>query len=87
MTTASLAASDQDAAVGRRGHRHLLAQPHHRRALPDHRVLRVDPRTQRQVFGLEVPLSQRVADDEHGLLQRQRLLDEVERAHLDRAHR
>ena len=32
-------------------------------------------------------LPQRVAHDEDGLLERQRLLDEVERAHLDRAHR
>ena len=41
----------------------------------------------RAVFRLEVALPQRVADDEHRLLERQRLLDEVERAHLDRLDR
>ena len=44
-------------------------------------------RAQRAVLGLEPPLPDGVADDQHGLLERQRLLDEVERAQLDRAHR
>ena len=44
-------------------------------------------RAQRLVLGLEPPLAQRVAHDQHRLLERQRLLDEVERAHLDGAHR
>ena len=47
----------------------------------------IDLRAQRPVLGLEAPLAQRVADDEHRLLERQRLLDEVEGAHLDRADR
>jgi hypothetical protein len=59
----------------------------HQRALPDHRVARVDAGPQRLVLGLEMTLPQRVAHDQHRLLERQRLLDEVERAHLDRAHR
>ena len=45
----------------------------------------VDARAQRAVLRLEAPLMERVADDEDGLLERERLLDEVERAHLDRA--
>ena len=47
----------------------------------------IDARAQRAVLGLEPALVQRVADDEHRLLERQRLLDEVEGAHLDRADR
>ena len=49
-------------------------------------MLGVDAGAQREVLRLEMPLAQRVADDQDGLLERQRLLDEVEGAHLDRAH-
>ena len=42
---------------------------------------------QRAILGLEAALAHRVADDEHGLLERQRLLDEVEGAELDRLDR
>ena len=87
LLAGAVLAVDQHPAVGRRRHRDLLAQLHHRVALADHRVLRVDLRAQRLIFGLEPPLPQRVADDEHRLLQRQRLLDEIERAHLDPADR
>ena len=80
-------AVNQHAAVGRRRHRDLLAQLPHRVALADHRLRAIDPRAQRPVLGLEAPLAQRVAHDQHRLFERQRLLDEVERAHLDRAHR
>src|SRR5262249_61986814 len=37
----------------------------------------------RPILGLELPLPHGIADHEHGLLERQRFLDEVERAHLD----
>src|SRR5215471_10241738 len=79
-------AVDQDSAV--RGSRHgdLLAQPEHDAALPNHRLLTVDPGAKRSVLGLETPLPQRIRDHEHRLVERQRLFDEVERAHLDRAH-
>ena len=82
-------AENQDAAVGRRGQCHLLPQMRHGGAIADHRVvlLAIDLGAQHAVFGLEVALSQRVADHQHRLLQRQRLLDEVEGAHLDGAHR
>ena len=56
-------------------------------ALAHHLAGAIDARAQRAVLRLEVPLPQRVADDEHRLLERQRLLDEVERAHLDGLHR
>ena len=87
LLAGAVLAVDQHAAVGRRGHRDLLAQLPHRVALADHRLRAIDARAQRAVLRLEPALPQRVADDEHGLLERQRLLDEVERAHLDRAHR
>ena len=77
-------AVDQHAAVGRRRHRHLLAQLAHRVALAHHRLRAIDARAQRAILGLEPALPQRVADDEHGLVERERLLDEVEGAHLDR---
>ena len=53
-------AVDQHAAVGRRRHRHLLAQLAHRVALADHRLMAIDARPQRPVLGLEAPLAQRV---------------------------
>jgi hypothetical protein len=56
---------NEHAPVGRRRHRHLLAQPHHAQAVADHRVLGVDARAQGKVFRLEMPLAQRVADNEH----------------------
>ena len=71
--------------VGRR-HFDLLAQPPHDEALADHHVLAIDARPERPVLGLEIALPQRVAHDQHGLFEGQRLLDEVERAHLDGAH-
>ncbi len=83
----AILAVDQHAAVGRRGRLDLLAQLPHRQALAHHDELTIDPRPQRPVLGLEVALSQRVAHDEHRLLERQRLLDEVEGAHLDRPDR
>ena len=42
---------------------------------------------QRAVLRFELAVAQRVADDEDGLLERQRLLDEVVRAELDRLDR
>ena len=38
---------------------------------------------QRLILDLQPPLAQGVADDEHRLLERERLLDEIERTHLD----
>ena len=79
-------AENQHAAVGRCRHRHLLAQLAHEQALADHLAGAIDARAKRAILGLEPPLPQRVADHEHRLLERQRLLDEVERAHLDGLH-
>ena len=89
LLAGAVLAEDQHAAVGRRRQRHLLAQVIHRRALAHHRVLllAIDLGAQHAVLGFEIALAQRVADHQHRLLERQRLLDEVERAHLDRAHR
>ena len=87
LLAGAVLAVDEHAAVGRRRHRHLLAQLAHRVALAHHRLVAIDAGAQRAVLGLEPALPQRVADDEDGLLERQRLLDEVERAHLDRADR
>ena len=84
LLAGAVLAVDQHAAVGRRRHRHLLAQLPHGVALADHRLVAIDARPQRAVLGFEPALPQRVADDEHRLLERQRLLDEVERAQLDR---
>ncbi len=83
----SVLTEDQHAAVGRRRHRDLLAQLPHDEALAHHLAGAIDARAQRAVLGFEVPLPQRVADDEHRLLERQRLFDEVERADLDGLHR
>ena len=80
-------AVDQHAAVRRRRRRHLVAQLAHRGALADHRLGPIDSRPQIAVLRLEPALAQRVADDEHGLFQRQRLLDEVEGPQLDRPDR
>ena len=87
LLAGAVLAVDQHAAVRRRGHLDLLAQLAHREALAHHHVLPIDARAQRAVLGLEIALAQRVANDQHGLFERERLLDEIERAHLDRAHR
>jgi hypothetical protein len=55
-------------------------------ALAHHDVLPIDPGTQRAILGFQIALPQRVAHHEHRLLERQWLLDEIERAHLDRPH-
>ena len=80
-------AINQDAAVGRRRHRHLLAQLPDRVALAHHRLVTVHAGAQREVFHFEPPLTERIAHHQHGFLQRQRLLDEVEGAQLDCADR
>ncbi len=87
LLAGAVLAVNQHAAVGRRRHRDLLAQLPHRVALAHHRLRAIDARPKRLVLGLEAPLAERVAHDEDGLLERERLLDEVERPHLDRAHR
>jgi hypothetical protein len=53
----SVLAEDEHAAVGRRRHRHLLAQAHHPRTVAHHRVLGVNTRAQREVLRLEVSLA------------------------------
>ena len=73
-------AEDEHPAVGRRGQQHLLAQVAHRRALADQRVPAIDLGAQVAVLGLERPLAHRVAHHQHRLLERHRLLDEVEGA-------
>jgi hypothetical protein len=75
LLSRAVLAVNEYASIGGRRHRDLLAKLHHRVALPDHRVLRFDARAERLVLGLEMPLAQRVADDQHRLFQRQRLLD------------
>ena len=87
LLAGAVLAEDQHAAVGRRRHGDLFAQLRHDVALADHRQPPVHARAQRPVLGFEPPLPDGVADDQHGLVERQRFLDEVERAHLDRAHR
>ncbi len=79
-------AVDQHAAVGWGRHGHLLAQLVHQRALAHHRVMAIHTRTEGAVFRFELPLPQRVRDDQDGLVEREGLLNEIERAHLDRAH-
>ena len=75
-------ARDEHPAIGRRRHRDLLAQFTHRAALADHRVAAIDARAQGAILGLEPALPQRVAHRQHRLLERQRLLDEIERPQL-----
>ena len=79
-------AEDEHAAVGRRRHRDLFAQRGHLAAVADHGQPLIDPLAQRAVLRFEVALAHGVPHHQQGLLERQRLLDEVERAHLDRAH-
>ena len=69
--------------------RHLLAQVGHRRALADHDrlLLAIDLGAQDAVLRFEIALAQGVAHHQHRLFERQRLLDEIERAHLDGADR
>ena len=86
LLAGAVLAVDQHAAVGRRRHRDLLAQLRHHVALADHRQPAIDVRAQRAVLRLEPALPHGVADDQDRLLERERLLDEVEGAHLDRAH-
>jgi hypothetical protein len=78
-------AVNQNAAVGRRRHGHLVAQPPHRRTLAHHHMMPIDFRAQNAVLGLEIALPEGVAHHQDGLFERERLLDEVERPHLDRA--
>ncbi len=87
LLAGAVLAVNQHAAVGRRRHRDLLPQLPHRVALAHHRLRAIDTRPKRLVLGLEAPLAERVAHDEDRLLERERLLDEVERPHLDGAHR
>ncbi len=78
---------DQHPPVGRRRHRHLLAQLPHHIAVPHHREPAVHMRAEDAVLCLEPALPERVAHDQHRLLERQRLFDEVERPHFDGPHR
>ena len=83
LLAGSVLTVDEHATVGRSGHGHLLAQLGHHVALPDHRQPAIDVLAQRAVLRLEPSLADRVADDENGFFERQRLLDEVEGAQLD----
>jgi hypothetical protein len=58
----------------------------HREALAHHRQALVHVGAERAVLDLELPLSHCVADHQDRLVQRQGLLDEIERTHLDRTH-
>ncbi len=80
LLAGAVLAEDEHAAVGRRRQRDLLAQLAHHRALAHHHVAAIDLGPQVAVLGLEHPLAQGVADDQHGLVERERLLDEVEGA-------
>ncbi len=83
----SVLAVDQDSTVGWRGDRDLVAKLSHRFALAHHQLRPVDTRPQRLILRFEFPLPQRVSYHQHRLVQRQRLFDEVECPHLDRANR
>ena len=87
LLAGAVLAIDEHPSVGGRGHRHLLAELRHHIALPHHRQAPVHVGAQRAVLRLEPALTHGVADHEDGLLERERLLDEVERAELDRLHR
>ena len=87
LLAGAVLAEDEDPAVGRRRQQHLFAQVLHHRAVADQRVAAVDLGAQVAVLGLERPLPQRMTDDQHRLVERQRLLDEVEGAELDGPHR
>ena len=87
LLAGAVLAEDEDPAVGRCRQQHLLAQVLHHRAVADQGVAAVDLGAQVAVLGLERPLAHGVADDQHRLVERQRLLDEVEGAELDGAHR
>ena len=65
--------------------RDLLAQLADLVALADHHEAAIDVRAQCAIFRFELALTERVAHDEDRLVERERLFDEVERAHLDRA--
>ena len=56
-------------------------------AVADHHQTPIDRGAQGAILRLELPLPKGVPHGEHRLLQRQRLLDEVVRAELDRPHR
>ena len=87
LLAGAVLAVDQDAAVGRSGHGDLLAELPDRVALADHRLVAIDAGAKREILHFEPALTQRVAHDQHRLLERQRLLDEIERAQLDGADR
>ena len=78
-------AVDQHAAVGRRRHRHLFAQLSHRLTFADHRARTIHPRPEHPILVLQTSLAQGIADNEDRFLERERLLDEIEGAELDRA--
>ena len=86
LLAGAVLAGDQHAAVGRRRHRDLLAQLLHGDALADDGERPIDARAQRAVLDFEPALPQRVAHGQHRLLERQRLLDEIERPELGRPH-
>ena len=81
-------AEDEHAAVGGRGHAPSARAGRSMTWLSPTIVCCASTRARSAMFSASrLPLPQGVAHDEHGLLERQRLLDEVERAHLDGAHR
>ena len=87
LLAGAVLAVDQHPTVGRRCHGHLLAQLRHRVALAHHPQPAIDVGSQCAILGFEPPLTDGVADDEDGLLERERLFDEIVRAQFDRAHR
>jgi hypothetical protein len=83
----SVLPEDEHAPVGRRRLRDVGAQGVDGRALADHHPAVLDLLLEGAVLRLQPALAQRVLDDEEDLLEGQRLLDEVLRAHahgLDR---
>src|SRR5579863_7058645 len=78
-------AIDEDAAVGRRGQRDLLAQGLHRNADAENLVPLLEFGPQAAIFGFEAQVLERVAQHERDFVDRERLFDEVEGAQLGRA--
>src|SRR6266487_1361579 len=79
-------AIDQDAAVRRRGHGNLLTQSLHRNAVADDLVAVAQLAAQQLIFTFEAALLNSVANRNHDLLKRERLLDEIESAQLGGPH-
>ncbi len=82
----SVLAEDENAGVGARGLADSLAHPLHARASAHHPVLDEQGVAQVPVLLSQILQRERIARHRHGPIERQRLLKEIEGAHLDRLH-